>query len=274
MSLQIKLDYNTVAKFATSITFQDLTGIYNSGTNPTGYNAGVPNYLDTPSTTGKAYIMWRYWSNTSFSAPIPLSNTQITALEGSGLILTPVALGLTTDVAGRFNDGVHQVKLLPAQTLAGSGTYTPGSKIVTLSGASNIAAMFGAKALVWVIGLDAGGSAKAYEIDVAGVNDNTQLTLKTAYLGTTVSSGPIVATADGDLKVFVNKAAENCIVSSTGRLVEQDGECGEAERTLNQLIRWRFSADVKFADLDFTGAHNLVTAINRICNSGKCICNL
>lgn len=84
----------------------------------------------------------------------------------------------------------------------------------------------------------------------------------------------IVATGypDGDLKVLFNQAAEQCIVSSVGKLAEKDCDCIDAERVLNKLIRYRFAADVQFDLKDYDGAHNLVIAIGKYCGSEDCNC--
>lgn len=76
-----------------------------------------------------------------------------------------------------------------------------------------------------------------------------------------------------DLKVLINKAAEACIVSATGKLSERDQDCPEAERILNKLIRWRFAADIKHDLADYDGAHNLIVAVNKLCCGMDCDCN-
>lgn len=266
---KIELITNGISKTATSVTLQDTTGAYNVSTNPGGY--GTPNPA-SPASTTKAYILWRYWTDTSYGTPFTLSAGNITSLQGAGLAITPLMQGLSTDSDAVFSDGIHQIKYIPAQALAGTGTFTASSKIVVLSGSSGVAALQALGGIVWVLVVIA-GTTYAYELDTTGTNDNTQLTLKTAV---TVSSGAgatVIVGGEDDIKILINKAAEACIVSSTGALADIPGSCLEVEATLNKMIRWQFAANIQYECEDYDGAHNLVVSINKYCTSGKCICN-
>lgn len=271
--LIIKLTLDSIGTKAATITLKDETGAYNVSTNPGGY--GSTNELLSPATTTKAYILWRYWTDEAYSTAFSLTGQNITDIQSTGLSLTPVALGLSTDSTDVFADGIHQVKYLPAQLLPNSatGTFTPGSKIVPLTNGLNIANLLNAGALTW-IGVVDGSVTKFYEVDASGTNNNTQITMKTAFSGAAPVVGAGIAAAEGDLKVLIATAAEACIVSSTGKLADIPGDCTAVEVILNKLIRWKFAAGILKDCQDYDGAHNMVVSINKYCASGKCICTV
>lgn len=268
MAFTPKIEFVELSRNASSVKIKDTTGSYNGSTNPGGYSTPNP---DSPAVTAKAYVIWKYWTDTAYSKPRVLSTGEITSIQGAGLSLTPIDMGLSTDSTQVFSDGEHQIKYIPAQSLPGTGTFTTGSKVVALAGASGVATLLNNLALVWVL-VVVSGVTYLYEVDIAGTNNDTQITLKTASAISSAGATVIVG-GSADLKVLVNKAAESCIVSSTGELADIPGSCLEVEATLNKLIRWQIAAVVQHQCQDYDGAHNLVVSINKYCTSGKCICN-
>lgn len=263
-----KIEFVELGRTAESITIKDTTGVYDVSTNSGGYGTPNPN---SPEVTTKAYLLLKYWTENEYSSPMSLSVGNIASIQGAGLSITPIDLGLSTDSSVVFSDGEHQIKYIPAQSISGTGAFVSGSKIVILSSSSGIATLLNNLGLVWVL-VVVSGITYAFEVDSAGINNDTQITLKTVSTVTT-SGATVIAGGDADLKVLVNKAAEACIVSSTGALADIPGSCLDVEATLNKLIRWQIAAVIQHQCQDYEGAHNLVVSINKYCTSGKCICN-
>lgn len=264
MSLTLKSTITVADKDASALIIKDTTGTYNVSTNPGGY--GVSNSFITPT---QMFLKYKTWTDTAW-VQVLLTGDQLTdILSSDGLEATPVDLGSTGDV---FPDGIDQVELFPLNDTAINGTFTNGSKIVNLSTTSWDPSTY-AGLVLYVAGIDGATYTKILEIDATGTNNTAQLTLKEAYDGTTQTLslwfGPYK-----DVKVLVNKAAEKCIATTLGSMSPIDCSCSNDASKVNKMIQWRFTADVLFNCDDFTGAHNTLVQLNRLCstNSATCAC--
>lgn len=266
MSLSVSIASSAVSKKATSITLKDTTGSYSSPENTGGY--GVENDFLAPSIS---MLFWRYWSDEDYTQYFLGEAKETALLSNSGVDIAPSQVG-STDTS--FKDGVHQVKYVPLNDAEVTATLTNGSKLVALSPADFDAVAFGSTLVAYIVVATDGDPSTplsaALEIDWTETQSTTQLVLKEAYDGDTVSGelwfGPII-----DFKVLVNKGADACIASTVGKIAQTQCVCQKERQLINQFIQWRFAADVQFECDDFDGAQNLLTQINRYCTSAQCL---
>jgi hypothetical protein len=61
-------------------------------------------------TTSKGTLKVRYWTDTTFTDKLIDSDDDVNYLFGSGLVLTPQFLGISTNEDAAFADGVYQLK--------------------------------------------------------------------------------------------------------------------------------------------------------------------
>ena len=258
MALILKFSATVADKLANTLTLKDTTGDYDVSLNPGGY--GVANNFINQDIV---FIKYKTWTDTAWLQTY-LTGPQSTDLHASdGLTVVPSELGSSGDT---FPDGVDQLQMIPLNTAGVDGTFTLGSKIVTLNPTTFDPSTYGSTLVAYIAGVDGTIHTKVYEIDQTGTNDTTQLTLKEAFDEATTTLplwfGPIK-----DIKILVNKAAEACIASTLGGSSPLDCNCSNNSAQVNKMIQWRFTADVLFNCDDFVGAHNTLVQLNRICNS-------
>jgi hypothetical protein len=259
MALTLKFSAVVDDYKAGQLLLKDTTGAYNVSTNPTGY--GSANNFEVPTI---ALMRYKAWTDTAWIDTL-LSTGQETALQATdGLVVIPEDLGVVAEV---FPDGVDQLNYIPLNDSGITATFTNGSKIVTLPGGFD-PADYGSPLFAFI---SAGDLGEALEVDWNSTNDEDQVTLKTAYSGTTATLelffGPVY-----DLKILINKAGEACIATTLGASSVIDCGCNNTAPKVNQMIQWRFVADVLFECADYTGAHNTLVQLNQICNSNALFC--
>jgi len=265
MSLTLKFVASVVDKDAEQLLLQDTTGAYHVTTNPTGY--GVENSFITPSYT---FLKYKTWTDDAW-ATVLLSSAQLANLLAGTLEVTPTEVGSSGD---SFPDGVDQLQMIPMNDSGVNGTFTEGSKIVTLSTTSwdpdDYVGLFD-----YIAGINGSDEDETgvLEVDTDETNNTTQLTLKEAYDGPTVTTnlfyGPLK-----DLKVLVNKAAEACIAQTLAANSPLNCNCVNDIPKINKMIQWRFVADVLFNCDDFVGAHNTLVQLNKVCTQNLSTCNV
>lgn len=271
MSLTLKFDATVNDRGATELLLKDTTGAYNATTNPTGY--GVANSFITPTL---AAIKYKTWDQSSWVQKV-LTPAQLTSImSANGLAVGPDDLGGT---AGVFKDGINQLQYAPLNSASATAVFTNGSKIVQISGGFNPNTP-GSALVGFIIGIanaadPNGGDAitKAYEVDwrSTATNDATQITLLEAFAEDTVSIALYYGPYDDD-KILVNKAAEKCIAETLASSSSLGCGCESTYPQVNKMIQWRFAADVAYDCGDYTGAHNTIVQLNRICNQTSLAC--
>lgn len=267
MGLTLKLVATVVDKDANELLLKDTTGAYDAGTNLGGY--GATNHFITPTA---AFTKYKTWTDTAWVTYL-LSSDQLTALLAGTLAVELADIGSTGE---SFPDGIDQLEYIPLNSTGVNGTFTNGSKIVTLSTTSWNPATY-VDNISYVAGLPGsnplGTETGLLEYDLAGTNNTTQITLKENFTGSTQTLslwfGPLK-----DIKVLVNKAAEACIATTLAASSPLDCNCVTGIDKITKMIQWRFTADVLFNCEDYTGAHNTLVQLNKLCALNSSTCNV
>lgn len=262
MANEIKLTLVSTSKTGKSLVLKDTTGVYDVTTNPGGY--GVPNPYTVQISAVGCILRHKLWNDPAWET-LWLTGANYTALSAAGY-----TFGSESN-ATALADGVHQFKLLPIKTVSSGHTFTNGSKTVNCPTFDPNA--LGQAGLQYVIAANVSNQpvGDPIEIDWTGVNVLGTMTLLTPWTGPT-GTYTLWTSIEGDLKVLINKGAEACITGAIGKLSECTCDCSDAIRKLNQLLLWKFGADVQMDRKDYDGAHNMVVTINKLCSSCNCGC--
>ena len=249
-TVQPKITSIAVSKTADTITLQDTTG--------TGYQSPYA----PPFVLG--YLRWKYWEDTAMGEWVELTPEQMTALNTTdGQAFTPDDVGLVTEEGAVFADGVHHMKYLPVYSIGSCNVLQDSDTITHLGPLSG-----DPTDIKWIgyPGVD------PVEVKSAVSGSTTTITLKELWPYPTDTDVVLYVGTEADLKILVSVAAEKCIVGAIGKISSQPCDCHEAAQQVDQLIRWKFAADVHFDCKNYQGAHDLIKAINGFCQPSDCNC--
>lgn len=103
-----------------------------------------------------------------------------------------------------------------------------------------------------------------YELDWTLPQTTVLLKLKTAALETGAGLETMYGGTINVFKALNSMSALACIVGA----IAASTSCGCSSSivdNINQLIRWKFAADIQFECQDYQGAHELITNVNQYC---------
>ncbi len=250
-------------KEAGSVTLRDTTGAYNVSTNPGGY--GSPNPTSPPARVG---FTFRYWDEDDpYSNQVIADSGIITALLGTdGYTFTGTMLGLSD---GLLLSAVHHIKYYVFEAQGGvTAALVNGSKKITLTGLDPTSINAAYKAIIILTGVDV-IKTTVLLLDRSEIWTSTELYVNTAWSLDTVSGYHIQLATEGDLKVFYDSLATQCIVDSTVRYARRTVDCDrDVVDGIIDLLAMKVAAQSKFGCDDFDGANAMLEMIDEQC--GEC----
>lgn len=252
-----------IAKRATSMTLQDITGAYNISTNPGGY--GTPNIASPPVAVG---LTWRQWDATAIYRNFIMSDVADIAelVSSTGHEFLATDLGIT-----KFEEGVNHIKYYPLEAVA-TNTFSvvAGSKTITV--VTPTLGLFNPTTLdtayLAAVLIDNGGSV------ASGImlldTDRTAWTtttfgVDTAWAGATGTGYTLMIGTEADLKVLVKESTEACIAGKVGKISAMDCCDRKVIDKLTDLTMWMFAAVVEMQCAQYQSANDLVLAAYKEC---------
>lgn len=270
MALETKIEFVGVDSTGRVITVKDVTGLYNSTTNPTGYNTpnlnitDIDNILFTISEYDSDTVKkLRFVRVSDPNHPEYLLQPSINDIANGNenVEFTSITLGITEPQNGlkAFSDGVYDINMY---TLFGqtAGTGNRGDKIIFGSGFTSI----------------------YNDIDFIEINNNIYTIDKSIPVDDSILT--LVEELKDDVNEFyqayranvkgMNSAASDCCGNEeAGKLAEKDCNCNKDKfNTLFKLWMYKIAATIDFNCDNYKRANDLLKASQKVCKSFKCKC--
>jgi hypothetical protein len=265
MGLTPVLKLVSIAQDASSITVADGTGAYHATTNPGGF--GGPN----PTSVDMVAAVIRMASYSSLNAYSSKRFAKTNLLTEAGQVLQKGDFPAANPGATLFPDSVYNAKYHPVYAGTGTISYTAGSKEFTLTNASTILAF----PVVGII-IPSVDNSRVYFIDRTKTLNGSGGSVTEAFPNTAGNALAYEIVYEGDLKILVSKAGDNCLTEDLGIWAEND--CQDDEfRDVWRRYRMKIAMSNKFTKGYLFDAHNLAVKLASYCGQtiigGDCGCN-
>lgn len=245
---------NVDAVYAKSVTLQDVTGAYNSGTNPGGY--GSPNY--GTSDLDWAVVMFRNYNDKDYKVQ---KLTPLTGILSSGQAFA----GLPQ---GQFGDGMWEVKYYPVvahPVTPGQDTtvgWVPGTKTFTYPNASSL--LVGVTAIL----IKNDSETKLYYITSLGANSVTVDQLLPA-----AGIGKLALAWEASSQFWITASGDDCLAKDAGKIVKECSCFDPEMQALFLRMGQRDGAEILYNTGNYQAAHELAILLASHCNNtSKCGC--
>lgn len=268
--LQTKLEFIGVDSTGRVITVKDITGLYNSVTNPTGY--GSPN-LEISDIDSILFTISEYDSDTLYKLrfirvsdpnhPEYLITPSIDDIASgvSNVEFTSIVLNINEALDGlrAFDDAVYDINMY---TLFGqtNGTGVLGQKIIT---GTNLDTIYNTVDFIVV-------DNNIYTIDKSVESDPNSLTLVESLKENVTS---FYQAYFSNVKGINGAASDCCGNQEAGKLAEKDCNCSQDKfDSLFKLWMYKIAATIDFNCGNYKRANDLLKASQKVCKSFKCKC--